>query len=75
MDSRFRENDGGEVKKLFNSISNLHHAWVAGAITSEIWQNYLASLSAINRYTRQQAVQLAQQPDLASQLVIFCNKN
>ena len=74
MDSRLRGNDGVEENDPFNSVTNLHHAWVAGTITSEIWQNYLANLSAINSHTLQRGAQLAKQTDLATKLVIFCNK-
>jgi hypothetical protein len=55
-------------------VCEAHHAWVAGAITSEIWQHYLANISAIKNHTLQQSSQLAKQADLASKLVIFCNK-
>jgi hypothetical protein len=55
-------------------VCEAHSAWVAGVMTSEIWQNYLANLSAIKIHTQLQAAQLAKQTDLAAKLVIFCNK-
>ncbi len=55
-------------------VCEAHQAWVAGMMTSEIWQDYLANLSAIKNHTQLQAAQLAKQADLASKLVIFCNK-
>jgi uncharacterized repeat protein (TIGR03837 family) len=55
-------------------VCEAHHAWVAGVMPSEVWQNYLVNLSAIKNHTQHQSSQLAKQADLAAKLVIFCNK-
>jgi uncharacterized repeat protein (TIGR03837 family) len=55
-------------------VCEAHHAWVAGTLTTEIWQHYLANLAAIKNHTQHQSLKLAQQADLATKLVIFCNK-
>ena len=60
-----------DAKKV---VCEAHSAWLAGNITIEILQNYFANLSAIKDHTQQQSAHLAQQPDLASKLVDFCNK-
>ena len=73
MDSHLRGNDGIEGYDPFNSVTNIHHAWVAGTMTTAIWQNYLDNLSAIKSYTQLQSSKLQKQTDLASKLVIFCN--
>ena len=73
MDSRLRGNDGIEGYDPFNSVTNIHHAWVAGTMTTAIWQNYLDNLSAIKSHTQQQSSKLQKQTDMASKLVIFCN--
>ena len=73
MDSRLRGNDGIEGYDPFNSVTNIHHAWVAGMMTTAIWQNYLDNFSAIKSHTQQQSSKLQKQTDLASKLVIFCN--
>ena len=74
MDSRLRENDGIEVCDPFDVVTNIHHAWMLGAMPTKIWQNYLVKLFAIKGHTQAQAERLAQQPDLATKLVIFCNQ-
>ena len=73
IDSRLRGNDGIEGYDPFKSVTNIHHAWVAGTMTTAIWQNYLDNLSAIKSHTQQQSSKLQKQTDLASKLVIFCN--
>ncbi len=55
-------------------VCEAHSAWLTGNITSDIMQNYFANLSVIKDHAQQQSAQLAQQPDLASKLVDFCNK-
>ena len=55
-------------------VCEAHSAWVAGQLSNETWQSYLDNLSAINTFTRQQSKKLAKLDDLASKLVIFCNK-
>ena len=61
-----------DAKKV---ISAIHNAWVAGELTTIIWQDYLKQLTHISADTLRQSQQLAQQTDLAAKLVIFCNKN
>ena len=55
-------------------VYEAHSAWVAGQLSNEVWQVYLDNLSAIDTFTRQQSKKLAKLEDLASKLVIFCNK-
>lgn len=57
-----------------NLVSLMQNAWVSGQITPIIWQDYLNQLTPISTDTLQQSQQLAQQTDLATKLVIFCNK-
>jgi uncharacterized repeat protein (TIGR03837 family) len=51
-----------------------HRHWSAGHIPEVTWGHFLNALPALRHYARQQAQQLAKQADLASKLVIFCNK-
>ncbi len=51
-----------------------HQYWSVGQISNDVWNAYLEHLPAIRAYTLQQSKQLAKQTDLASKLVIFCNK-
>ena len=55
-------------------VCEAHSAWVAGQLSNKIWQSYLDSLTVINTFTCQQSKKLAKLDDLASKLVIFCNK-
>ncbi len=55
-------------------ICQLHDAWVAGNMTTAIWQGYLNHLTAIGTHTSQRTKSLATQPDLATNLVIFIEK-
>jgi uncharacterized repeat protein (TIGR03837 family) len=51
-----------------------HRYWAAGHMPNHIWQSYIDNLLAIQTFIYQQTNQLAKQADLASKLVIFCNK-
>ncbi len=55
-------------------VCEAHGYWSAGQFSNVVWQSYLTNLSAIKAFTFQQSQQLAKQTDLASKLVIFCNK-
>lgn len=55
-------------------LCEAHRYWSAGYIPNYIWQNYINNLLATQTFTNQQTNQLAKQADLASKLVIFCNK-
>jgi len=55
-------------------VCEAHRYWVAGRITDHVWHNYMNHLPAIHSFTHQRTNQLAKQADLASKLVIFCNK-
>ncbi len=50
-----------------------HENWSTGQLPQDIFTEYLQHLPAIKNYTQQQTAQLANQPDLAAKLVIFCN--
>lgn len=50
-----------------------HGYWSTGQLTQDIFSEYMQQLPAIKSYTQQQSAQLANQPDLAAKLVIFCN--
>ncbi len=58
-------------------VCEAHRYWVAGHASPAdfiaIWQQYLNQLKSLQVHTQLQAVNLAKQPDLASQLVDFCN--
>lgn len=56
------------------AVYEAHSAWVTGNITTDIWQNYLATLHVTKPLTLDKASQLATQTDLASKLVIFLQK-
>ena len=51
-----------------------HRYWSAGHMPETAWNHFLNALPALRHHARQQAQQLAKQADLASKLVIFCNK-
>jgi uncharacterized repeat protein (TIGR03837 family) len=55
-------------------LCKAHGYWSAGQMPNDVLNAYLAQLAAIKTYTLQQSKQLAQQTDLATKLVIFCNK-
>lgn len=55
-------------------IYDVHQSWSAGQMSNMVLQDYLNHLSSIQTHTKWQAKQLANQPDLATQLVDFCNK-
>ena len=54
-------------------VCEAHRYWSAGQMPKQVWNTYLKHLPAISNHTLQQSEQLAKQPDLASQLVDFCN--
>jgi len=49
----------------------LYLAWTQGKLETQIWNHYLQQLSSLQQLHATQSVQLAAQPDLASNLVIF----
>lgn len=53
------------------AVAGLHHAWNHEAGVAAAWSPYLAELPAITAHARQWAKALAQQPDLATNLVLF----
>jgi len=55
-------------------LCKAHQYWSAGQLPKDVWNGYLEHLQDIKTYTFQQAQRLAKLPDLASKLVIFCNK-
>jgi uncharacterized repeat protein (TIGR03837 family) len=56
------------------AIYEIHSSWLAGNVTTQIWQNYLDNFHSIKLFTQHQSSQLASQADLASKLVIFLQK-
>jgi uncharacterized repeat protein (TIGR03837 family) len=50
-----------------------HEYWSTGQFSQDVFFEYVQQLPAIKSYTQQQSAQLANQPDLAAKLVIFCN--
>ncbi len=59
---------------LKNMLCEVHRYWSAGQMPKDVWNEYLTYLPAISRHTLQQSQQLAKQADLATKLVVFCNK-
>jgi hypothetical protein len=55
-------------------VCEAYRYWSAGQTPKHVLHAYLEHLPAISSYTLQQSQQLANQQDLASKLVIFCNK-
>jgi len=55
-------------------LRKAYQCWSSRQITNDVLQSYLANLPAIKDYTLSQAKQLATQTDLATKLMIFCNK-
>jgi len=55
-------------------LCKAHGYWSAGQMPKDVFQDYLMHLPTIKTYTLQQSKQLAQQTDLATKLVSFCNK-
>ncbi len=51
-----------------------HECWAVGQMPVDVFNAYLNSLNALKTNTLLRSQQLAQQPDLAAKLVIFCNK-
>ena len=64
----YADSDAKEV------VCKAHSAWSAGQMKNNIWQSYLDNFQTIKTFTLQRSNQLAKQKDLASKLVIFCNK-
>lgn len=60
--------------EVFSSVKALHHEWANGNLYSEVWQHYLSRLASVKSLTKSASEALKNQPDLASKLVIFCNK-
>ena len=73
--------DGFETKNRpkplsMNNLRHLHIAWANNQpILTPIWHHYLQDLPHIASHTFFQSQSLANQPDLATQLVSFCNIN
>jgi uncharacterized repeat protein (TIGR03837 family) len=51
-----------------------HRYWSAGQLPKDVLNDYLEDLKDIQTYAHLQSVQLASRADLATKLVIFCNK-
>lgn len=49
-----------------------HRYWSTGQLPKDVLSTYLNNLTTIAAHTQRQANQLAQQPDLAAKLMIFC---
>jgi uncharacterized repeat protein (TIGR03837 family) len=59
---------------LAESTRALWHAWNEETDVGAPWLAYVASLDALGGHSRVWCAHLAQQPDLASKLMIFCEK-
>jgi len=59
-----------EIKAV---VAEVHRAWSAGHMPPDVLQRYLMDLQVIHAFTLEKSKQLAEQADLASKLVIFCN--
>ncbi len=57
------------------SLKAFHTNWAAGHMNLTLWAELLAHLPQLERNARLQSAALAQQPDLASKLVIFCENS
>lgn len=57
------------------SLEQFHRAWVGGELQAAHWHQLLQQLPALQAHAGQRADALAQQPDLASKLVIFCENS
>ena len=55
-------------------VCEAHRCWSAGQMPKKVCHDYLKNLPAIYSYTMLQSQELAKQPDLATKLVVFCNK-
>jgi uncharacterized repeat protein (TIGR03837 family) len=60
--------------ELANMTRALWHAWNEEADVSALWPAWLAHLDALAGHARAWDAELARQPDLASKLLIFCEK-
>lgn len=58
-----------------NSLEQFHRDWVGGELQAAHWHQLLQQLPALQAHAGQRAEDLAQQPDLASKLVIFCENS
>ncbi|MGQ0441829.1 MAG: elongation factor P maturation arginine rhamnosyltransferase EarP, partial [Methylophilaceae bacterium] len=54
-------------------VTKAHLTWLTDGITPSIWQHYLNNVQTIEIATEFQSNRLAEQPNLASKLVDFCN--
>lgn len=52
----------------------LWHAWNEEAEVSSLWPAYLARLDELQQHAKTWCAHLAQEPDLAAKLMIFCEK-
>jgi uncharacterized repeat protein (TIGR03837 family) len=81
------QDEGAHIKKLEaflmlfyddfeqkDMLCKAHGYWAAGQVPKGAFESYLTHLSTIETYTLKQSQQLAQQQDLATKLVNFCNK-
>jgi len=55
-------------------VCEAHRYWTEGHMPNHFWQSYIDNLLVIQTFIFQQKNQLAKQADLASKLVVFCNK-
>ncbi|HEY8354171.1 MAG TPA: elongation factor P maturation arginine rhamnosyltransferase EarP [Methylophilaceae bacterium] len=56
-------------------LEQFHHAWTNGNLETAHWQRLLQSLPTLRTHAALRSEILAQQPDLASKLVIFCENS
>ena len=64
----------GMPEDLGGTTRRLWHDWNEESGIGGPWTDYAAHLDALNRHAIQWCAQLAQQPDIASKLMIFCEK-
>jgi uncharacterized repeat protein (TIGR03837 family) len=55
--------------------ADVHLAWSNGSLTDEVWRQYLTELPMMQSVTLKQSNLFAEQADLASKLVIFCENH
>lgn len=53
-------------------LGQLHAAWAAGPWQTQAWQAVVERLPSLQTQAKQRCAQLAELPDLAAKLVIFC---
>ncbi len=56
------------------AVTALHHAWTSEHMTPTLWQDYLANLGTLKAFAQHDASVLAEQTDLATNLVIYIEK-